>query len=58
MTEFTRQEMEEAERAIASLLGKCEQVEAKLAVGAAQYTLMQNRIAALRVALVLIREKL
>jgi len=56
MERFTREEMEEAERAIASLLHKCERAVEKLTAGTSQYTLMQNRIAALRIALTLIRE--
>jgi len=58
MEPFTQQEMEEAERAIASLLHKCEKVLEKLTPGTSQHTLTQNRIAALRVALILIRERL
>ena len=58
MEQFTRREVEEAERAIVSLLGKCERAGKKLAPGSAQHTLMENRIAALRVALFLIRERL
>jgi len=58
MEQFTRREVEEAERALASLLHKCECAEEKLVVGASQHTLMQNRIAALRIALALVRERL
>ena len=58
MERFTRKEMEEAERAIASLLHKCERAAEKLAPGTSQHALMQNRITALRLSLVLIRENL
>ncbi|MCL2588062.1 MAG: hypothetical protein FWD84_01495 [Oscillospiraceae bacterium] len=58
MNRFTPQEIEHAERAIASLLHKCERAEEKLTAGTSQHTLMKNRIAALRIALTLIREQL
>ena len=56
MERFTREEIEGAERAIASLLHKCERAEEKLSPGTSQHTLMRNRTAALRIALTLIRE--
>ncbi|MCL2568349.1 MAG: hypothetical protein FWE12_02780 [Oscillospiraceae bacterium] len=58
MEQFTQREVEEAERAIASLLSKCEKAQEKLAPGTSQYTLTKNRIAALRIALALIRERM
>jgi len=57
MSTYSRYELKEAERAIASLLGKCERSMEKLQAGTSQYTLMENRIAALRIALELIRER-
>jgi len=58
MEHFTREEIEEAERAMLSLLQKCEAAATKLTPGTSQHTLMQNRIAALRIAVSLLREKL
>jgi len=57
MERYTREEIEEAERALRSLLQKCERAQEKLASGTTQHTLMQNRIRALRVALSLIRDQ-
>ena len=58
MEQFTQREVEEAERAIASLLSKCEKAFEKLTPGTSQHTLTKNRIAALRIALALIRERM
>jgi len=55
---FTRENLEEAARAIASLLHKCKRAEEKLIPGTSQFTLMKNRIAALQVSLALLQEKL
>ncbi len=57
MEVFTKEELEEALRAIASTIGKCEKVEPKLRQGTAQHTLLIRRIKALRIAsLLIIRE--
>jgi len=58
MNPFTGQELEAAERAIASLLHKCKRAEEKLTAGTPQYTLMKNRIAALEIALTLIQKQI
>jgi hypothetical protein len=55
---YTQAELEEARRALASTLAKCEKVLPKLKLGTASHTLLVRRIAALNVALTLIREKL
>lgn len=59
MTEpFKRDELEEALRAIASTISKCEKVQPKLKPGSSQHTLLVRRIKALRVATALIEREL
>lgn len=59
MTEsYTKEELREAERAILSLLHKCEKVLEKLEPGKSQHTLTKNRIKALRVSAGLIARAL
>ena len=53
MVPFTKTELEEAHRALLSTLRKCEKMDAAK-LGASQRTLLERRIAALKVALVLI----
>lgn len=56
MSEFTIEELSEAHRALLSTLRKCEKMDiAKL--GKAQQTLLERRIAALKVALTLIEKE-
>jgi hypothetical protein len=56
--EFTKEDLEEALRAIASTISKCEKVEPKLRPGTSQHTLLTRRIKALQVASVLIKREL
>lgn len=56
MDNFTKEDLEEARRALASLLHKCEKTGESAKLGPSQRTLLKNRIAALRVALSLIDE--
>ena len=58
MAKFDADELLEARRAIASLVGKCEKAFDKLTEGTSQHTLMKRRLAAFHVALALIDEKL
>lgn len=58
MTTFTRPELQEARRAIASLLYKCEKVQPKLSASPSQATLLRRRIEALRISLSLIDREL
>lgn len=55
---FTKEDLEEALRAIASTISKCEKVQPKLRLGSSQHTLLARRIKALRVASVLIKREL
>ena len=57
MAEFTKDELKEAHRALLSTLHKCEKVQDGSNLGKSQQTLLERRIAALKVALVLIEEK-
>lgn len=58
MSEFTKQELEEALRAIASTISKCEKVQPKLKEGTSQHTLLIRRIKALNIASTLILREL
>ncbi|MCE5236385.1 MAG: hypothetical protein ABFC62_03765 [Clostridiaceae bacterium] len=58
MKDFTKNELEEALRAIASTIGKCEKVQPKLKEGTSQHTLLIRRVKALRIAAALIEREL
>lgn len=58
MEAYTRTELEEALRALNSTLSKCEKAQPKLRPGAAQHTLLDRRIKALRIASELITREL
>ncbi len=45
---FTREELREALRAIASMIGRSEKAQVKFSPGTSQHTLQRNRIKALR----------
>lgn len=55
---FKKDELEEALRAIESMVGKCEKVMPKLKPGTSQHTLLLRRIKALEIASVLIKQEL
>ena len=57
MSEYTKQELNEAHRALMSTLQKCEKID-KMKLPASQRTLLERRIAALKVALTLIEREL
>ncbi len=54
---FTRDDVRAALRAFASMLRKTEEAQAKFSPGTSQYTLLRNRLKALRVALSLLERK-
>ncbi len=58
MDNYTREELEEALRAIVSTISKCEKVQPKLKPGTSQHTLLIRRIKALRIASSLITREL
>jgi hypothetical protein len=58
MDDFTKIDMEEALRAIASMIERSEKAHGKFAQGTSQYTLQKNRIKALYVASSLISNEL
>lgn len=58
MDNFTKEELEEALRAIASTISKCEKVQPKLAQGTSQRTLLTRRIKAFHIASELIKREL
>ena len=55
---FTKENLEDALRAITSLIGKCEKVEERLTPGTAQHTLIKNRLKAFYVSVSLITKAL
>lgn len=58
MDSFTKEDLEEALRAIASTISKCEKVQPKLKEGSPQHTLLIRRIKALSIASALIKREL
>lgn len=56
MPDFTSEELSEAHRALLSTLHKCEKIDARK-LGKSQQTLLERRIAALKVALTLIEKE-
>ncbi len=58
VVQYTREELEEAKRALESTLHKCERIDEKKTLAKSQQTLLTRRIAALGIALQLIDEKL
>lgn len=58
MENFTKEELEEALRAITSTVSKCEKILPKLKQGTSQHTLLVRRIKALDIASELIRKEL
>lgn len=58
MDNYTKKELEEALRAISSLISKCEKAQEKLAQGTSQWSLLKNRIKALHISSSLIKKAL
>ena len=58
MGNYSEDDLIEAQRAIQSLISKCEKVLEKFSQGTSQYTLLINRINALRISSSLIAEAL
>jgi hypothetical protein len=58
MDNFTKEELGEALRSIASTISKCEKVQPKLPPGTSQHTLLVRRIKAFQIASVLIEKEL
>jgi len=58
MDSFAKEELQEARRAIASTISKCEKAQLKLREGTPQFSLTRNRINAFRIAVALINERL
>lgn len=58
MSSYTKDELQEAFRAIDSTIGKCKKVQPKLQQGTSQHTLLVRRIKAFEIALALIQQEL
>ncbi|MHB1314308.1 MAG: hypothetical protein ACYCX2_02335 [Christensenellales bacterium] len=58
MDKFTKEDLEEALRAITSTISKCEKVQPKLKQGTSQHTLLGRRMKALYIASALIKREL
>ncbi len=55
---FTRDDLQEALRALASMISKTDKAQAKFTPGTSQHTLQRNRLKALRIAEALIKVEL
>ena len=55
---FTRDDLQESLRAVASMIGKAEKAQEHFSPGTSQHTLQQNRLNAMRIAEDLIKVKL
>ena len=55
---FTRDDLQEALRALASMISKTDKAQAKFTLGTSQHTLQRNRLKALRLAEALIKVEL
>jgi len=58
MADYTKTDLEEAHKAISSIINKCEKAFEKLSEGTSQYTLMKRRLHALHIANALIEQEL
>jgi len=58
MTNYTKSELEEAKIALTSTLHKCVKIQDGKKLGASQQTLLDRRVRALRLALVLIEKEM
>lgn len=58
MGQYTRDELAEALRAIASIIHKCEKAQEKFPEGTAHHTLLKNRLKAMYISKTLIEEAL
>lgn len=58
MNDYTKEELQEALRAIESTISKCEKVQPKLKPGTSQHTLLVRRIKALQISSALIKREL
>lgn len=58
MEQFTKEDLNEALRAISSTISKCEKVQPKLKPGTAQHTLLVRRIKAFNIASALIKREI
>jgi hypothetical protein len=56
--QFSKEDLEQALRAIASTISKCEKAQPKLRQGTSQHTLLARRIKALYIASTLIKREL
>lgn len=54
---FAQDELKGALQSLESMIGKTEQAQAKFAAGTSQYTLLKNRLSALKLANELVRSK-
>lgn len=58
MGEYTRQELEDALRAVNSIIHKCEKAQEKFPEGNSQHTLLLNRLNAMYISKNLMEERL
>ncbi len=58
MTQYTKEELTEALRAVTSIIHKCEKAQEKFPEGTAHHTLLKNRLKAMYISKTLIEEAL
>ncbi|MDL2217285.1 hypothetical protein LJC27_01330 [Christensenellaceae bacterium OttesenSCG-928-M15] len=58
MEQYTKEDLKEALRAVASMINKCEKAQEKLTNAPSQQTLLKNRLKALRIASALLTREL
>lgn len=57
MDRYTKEELQEALRVVASTISNCEKIQPKFAEGTAQHTLLKNRIKAMYISQTLITDE-
>ncbi len=58
MNDYTKNDLQEALRAVTSMISKCEKCQEKIRQGTSQHTLLKNRIKALRISELLITKEI
>ena len=58
MAEYTRQELEDALRAVNSIIHKCEKAQEKFPEGNSHHTLLRNRLKAMYISKQLMEERI
>jgi ribosome-binding protein aMBF1 (putative translation factor) len=57
MVKYSKKDLAEALRVVSSIINECEKIQPKFAVGSSQHTLLKNRIKAMYISKVLLKEE-